>query len=181
MSAMGSTRRNEPRRRGAGFDNVVQVFVLAAFAWGLLVVLGALTLPIVTVQSSSTSPTVSAPAQPAPSPTPQSSPSSGVHPSPRITILRADGVRGVAAASAPAATSLLAAGLLRLGWSTGRRAILAVAWTLSAVLLMASIVGFVTFLIGLAGIPTGVLLILACARTAPIRRRGRGIAVPTPG
>ncbi len=163
MSPLDTTRPAEARRRGVGVDNVDRALVLAAFACGLLVVLGALTLPIVTTLPSSTSSTVIAPAQPATSP---DNPATWViHSESHRTILEADGATGIAVASAPAITSLLVVGLLRPGGGARRKAMTAGAWILSTALLLASVVGFLTILVGLAGVPTGVLLVLACARS----------------
>ena len=180
MSSADVARPDERDRRGAGPDTVARGLLLAAFAWGLLVVVGSVTVPLVTVGASSTTLTVTVPTQTGSASTP-GPPADAGHPLPRTTILRADGATGVAVAAAPAVTALLVAGLLLPGRGSRRPASLAVAWTLSAALLLASVVGFVTFLVGLAGIPTGTLLVLACVRTAPRHGRGRSGTVPTPG
>jgi hypothetical protein len=86
--------------------------------------------------------------------------------SPRVSVLRHDGLAGVAIASVPAAASLLVAGLLWVG-SRGRRTVLVpiAAWTLSIALVVAGVVGFVTFLVGIVAVPSGVLLVIACSQT----------------
>lgn len=177
MSSSDTTSLAEAPRRGAGRDKPVAVLVLAALAWGLLVIVGALTIPIVTAQS--TGPAVPAPSAPTSSPAPQPPATGTVQPSPRTTIVHADGAKGVAVASVPAVTSLLVGGLLGLERARRRKAIHVLAWTLSVGLLLASIVGFLTFLVGLAGVPSGVLLVLACSLTARIHSRGQGMPIPT--
>jgi hypothetical protein len=71
----------------------------------------------------------------------------------------------VAVASVPATISLLVAGLLLVG-SRGRRRVLVsiAAWALSTALVVAGIVGFVTILVGIVAVPSGVLLVIACSQ-----------------
>ncbi|MDQ2838527.1 MAG: hypothetical protein M3Y42_17620 [Actinomycetota bacterium] len=150
-----------PRR-----ESTTMVLVAAAIAWGFLVILAAMTVPIVTLQASPVTATATASPSPGASVTPdQTGDGQQLYESPRVTVLRHDGLAGVAVASVPAAISLLVAGLLWVG-SRGRRTVLVpiAAWALSTALVVAGIVGFVTILVGVVAVPSGVLLVIACSQ-----------------
>ncbi len=152
------------------------VLVAAAIAWGFLIILAALTVPVVTVQAPPVTATATAPASSA-AVAPATPNNTGYgqkfYESRRVTVLSHDGLAGVAVASVPATISLLVAGLLWVG-SRGRRTVLVqiAAWALSTVLVVAGIVGFVTILVGIVAVPSGVLLVIACsqAKWGPRRR-----------
>jgi hypothetical protein len=156
-----------PRR-----DNTTMVLVAAAVAWGFLIILAAMTVPVVTVQAPPVTATATAPPSLAASATPvtpvtpnHTGNGQKVFESPRVSVLSHDGLAGVAVASVPATISLLVAGLLLVG-SRGRRRVLVsiAAWALSTALVVAGIVGFVTILVGILAVPSGVLLVIACSQ-----------------
>lgn len=157
--------------RGARRESTTMVIVAAAIAWGFLVILAAMTVPVVTLQAAPVTATATAPASSAAveSVTPVTPNDTGrgqkFYESPRVTVLSHDGLAGVAVASVPATISLLVAGLLWVG-SRGRRTVLVqiVAWALSTALVVAGIVGFVTILVGIVAVPSGVLLAIACSQ-----------------
>jgi hypothetical protein len=159
-----------PRR-----ESTIRVLVVAAIAWGFLILLAAMTVPIVTLQAPPVTATATASPSPSPSVTPVTPDDTGngqkLYESPRVTVLSHDGLAGVAVASVPATISLLVAGLLWAG-SRGRRTVLVpmAAWGLSTALVVAGIVGFVTFLVGIVAVPSGVLLVIACAQAQAGRR-----------
>jgi hypothetical protein len=148
------------------------VLVAAAIAWGFLIILAAMTVPVVTLQAPPVTATATAP--PGASATPVTPNDTGngqqLYESPRVTVLSHDGLAGVAVASVPATISLFVAGLLWVR-SRGRRTVLVsmAAWALSTALVVAGIVGFVTILVGIVAVPSGVLLVIACsqARSGP--------------
>jgi hypothetical protein len=152
-------------------DSTTLLLVIAAFAWGMLLILGAVTVPIITASvppvTASAPPTHGASATPSVRPNGQQ-----LFESPRVSVLSHDGAAGVVVAGIPAAISLLVGGLLWAETRRRRRVFLSIAaWALSAALVAAGIVGFLTFLVGIVAVPTGVLLILACSRAAPWRSR----------
>lgn len=163
-------------RRGS----TTRVLVAAAIAWGFLIIFAAMTVPVVTVQGAPVTATATAP--PSPSPGASATPVTPVTPddsgnsqklyeSPRVTVLRHDGLAGVAVASIPAAISLLVAGLLWLASRSRRTVLLPIAaWALSTALVVAGIVGFVTILVGIVAVPSGVLLVIACSQARSGRR-----------
>ena len=159
-----------PRR-----ESTTMVLVAAAIAWGFLIILAAMTVPVVTLQAPPVTATATAPPSPGASATPVT-PVTPVTPndtgdvqklyeSPRVTVLSHDGLAGVAVASVPATISLLVAGLTWVG-SRGRRTVFVpmAAWALSTALVVAGIVGFVTILVGIVAVPSGVLLVIACSQ-----------------
>jgi hypothetical protein len=162
-----------PRR-----ESTTMVLVAAAIAWGFLVILAAMTVPVVTVQAPPVTATATAPPPPSGASVTPNDTGNGqkLYESPRVTVLSHDGLAGVAVASVPATISLLVAGLLWVG-SRGRRTVLVpiAAWALSTALVVAGIVGFVTILVGIVAVPSGVLLVIACSqaqwgpRTIPAR------------
>ena len=148
------------------------VLVAAAVAWGLLIVLAAITVPVVTLQAPPVTATATAPASSGAPATPNDTGNGQkFYESPRVTVLSHDGPAGVAVASVPAWISLVVAGLLWQG-SRGRRTVLVpmAAWALSTALVVAGIVGFVTILVGIVAVPSGVLLVIACSRAHLGRR-----------
>ena len=154
-----------PRR-----ESTTMVLVAAAIAWGFLVILAAMTVPVVTVQAPPVTATATAPSSSPPSPGASVTPNDTgngqkLYESPRVTVLSHDGLAGVAVASVPATISLLVAGLLWVGLR-GRRTVLVpiAAWALSTALVVAGIVGFVTILVGIVAVPSGVLLVIACSQ-----------------
>ena len=165
----GSARAHVNPPGGSRRGSTTTVLVAAAIAWGLLVIGAAMTVPVVTVQAPPATATATAPASPGASESPGTPSDTGngqdLSESPRVTVLSHDGLAGVALASVPAAISLLVAPLLVVG-SRGRRtaSVSPAAWALSITLVVAGIVGFVTILVGIVAVPSGVLLVIACAR-----------------
>ena len=151
----------------------------AAVAWGLLVVLAAMTVPVVTVQPPAVTATATASANAAVSAPASTSDEFVYRPSPRVTVLAHDGPAAVALAAVPAAVSLLVAGLLGMA-AGGRRPgpALAAAWVLSGAVVAAGVVGFVTILVGIVAVPSGVLLLVACAQTRQAARPLPPVPVP---
>ncbi|MDP9116858.1 MAG: hypothetical protein M3O28_06300, partial [Actinomycetota bacterium] len=97
--------------------------------------------------------------------------------SPRVSVLSHDGAAGLVVAGVPAAISLLVGGLLWAESRDRRRVLVSIgAWALSVALAVAGLAGFLTFLVGIVAVPSGVFLILACSRAAP-RRPSRPISV----
>ncbi|MBY8877033.1 hypothetical protein [Actinacidiphila acidipaludis] len=80
---------------------------------------------------------------------------------PRHSLLQVHGAAVLLPSAVPLLVALLVTGALYAGRHGGRRWTLAVAWTLSVALLAAALAGFVTFLIGIYVVPTGVLLTAA--------------------
>lgn len=152
-----------PRRRSPAL-----VLAAAAIAWGVLVMVAATTVPVVTLQDAPATATATAPSSTSSSGESVTPDDTGnhqtFHASPRVTVLRHDGPAGVAIASVPAVVALLVAGLLWVASRRQRTVLVPVAaWALSVVLVLAGIVGFVTILVGAVAVPSGVLLVLACS------------------
>jgi hypothetical protein len=82
---------------------------------------------------------------------------------PRYSLLQVHGALVLLPAAVPLLVALLVAGALYAGRAGDRRWTLQAAWILSGALLAAAAVGFVTFLIGVFVVPTGVLLVTATA------------------
>ncbi|SEN53287.1 hypothetical protein SAMN05216267_1006148 [Actinacidiphila rubida] len=89
---------------------------------------------------------------------------------PRHSLLRVHGAAVLLPAAVPLLVALLVAALLYAGRHGGRRWAHAAAWALSTALLAAALVGFVTFLIGVFVLPTGVLLVAATVMAHSARR-----------
>jgi hypothetical protein len=157
-----------PRR-----DSTTRVLVAAAIAWGFLIIVAAMTVPVVTLEPPPATATATAPPEASATPVAPNGTGNGqtLYESPRVTVLSYDGLAGVAVASVPATISLLVAGLLWVG-SRGRRTVLVpiAAWALSTALVVAGIVGFVTILVGIVAVPSGVLLVIACSQARSGRR-----------
>jgi hypothetical protein len=142
--------------------------VAAAIAWGFLVILAAMTVPVVTLAGPTVTATSTAPPAPGASvatATPDDAATSPrLYESPRVTVLTHDGLAGVAVASVPATISLLVAVLLCVRSRSRRTGLVPMAaWALSIALVVAGIVGFLTILVGIVAVPSGVLLVIACA------------------
>ena len=108
-----------------------------ASAWGVLLILLAVVLPVYTVDSSH----------------------AGLQP--RHSLVRVFGYRVLVLAAIPCIISVLVGALLRLRMATGWRWLNTFAWGLAGATLLAAITGFATFFIGIYVLPTGVLLCLA--------------------
>ena len=155
------------------------VFLLvgAAIVWGIGLIVLAGTLPVVTPQVGpvTASATVTASGTVVTSTTSAAAPP--VAEQARITLVRDSGYAVLGLAALPTVTALIV-GLLvwrQAGAPTpsgGSDTARVVAWVLSAVVLLAGIVGFVTILIGVAVVPVGVLLLLACTQAALSRGSG---------
>ena len=109
----------------------------SAVAWGVLLTLLAIWLPVYTVNSNH----------------------AGLQP--RHSLVRVFGYRVLLLAAVPFVISVVVALLLRLRVATQRRWPAIVASALAWAILVAAIVGSVTFLIGIYVLPVGVLLCLA--------------------
>jgi len=92
---------------------------------------------------------------------------------PRYSLLHVHGAAVLLPSAVPLLVALLVTALLYAGRQGGRRWTLPVAWTLSVALLCAALVGFVTFLIGVFVVPTGVLLTAATLMAQTARRTPR--------
>ena len=80
---------------------------------------------------------------------------------PRDTLYQAHGALVLLPAAAPLLLAALVTAALYAGRHGRRRWTLPVAWTLSIALLGTAVAGFLTFLIGIFVVPTGVLLTVA--------------------
>jgi anaerobic C4-dicarboxylate transporter len=92
---------------------------------------------------------------------------------PRYSLLQAHGAVVLLPSAVPLLVAVLVTAALYAAQGRGRSWPLPLAWALSVALLAAALVGFVTFLIGVFVVPTGVLLVAATSlahragRTAP--------------
>jgi hypothetical protein len=133
-----------------------------AIGWSLLLLVLAATVPIASEQSSSSSsssaPTASSALSPA-EPEPLESVSESFSAPPRHSLLHEAGRRSLGVVAIPLVGSVLVGLLLR----DRRRWIQILAWTISILLTVAALVGFVTIVVGIVALPTGGLLIGACA------------------
>lgn len=86
-----------------------------------------------------------------------------LHAVPRVTLVTHDGFTVLLLVAIPLLASLVVGLLLWLRAGAGSIAAGIAAWTLSVAVLTGAVVGFVTFLIGIAVIPNGILLVAACA------------------
>jgi hypothetical protein len=132
----------------------VLALVGAAVAWGAMLLVLAAVLPVVTRQQ----PSVLAP--------PPGQTSTTVSTATHVTLVSNDGYGVLALIALPVLASVLVGMLLRINGSTGGPAGVA-ALVVAVLVLVAGVVGFLTYLIGGAVIPVGVLLIVACLRGAP--------------
>lgn len=101
---------------------------------------------------------------------------------PDYSLYRANGPLVLLPAASPLLVALLVGVLLHAGRHGDRRWVLPVAWALSGTLLCAAVVGFVTFLIGIFAMPTGILLVAAThlAQTTKTRRAAAHRTAPNP-
>lgn len=163
---------NEPDSQSSNPDAKRKILLLAgaASAWGLILILLAIVLPIVTPQG--------APAVAPPAPAIRAGTATALPvPSaprlvnlPRVTLVGHDGYAVLFLVALPMLISVVV-GLL-LWWRTAGspRSVTVIAWVLAIALLVAALIGAVTILVGLAVLPTGILLVILCvdvARPAP--------------
>lgn len=171
MSTANEGSSFRPPRTGA-LDPSVLLLLAAAVGWSVLLLICAITVPVVTVQSPPATSTASAHSPLSTAPRVDSStPSAVVSASRRVTVRQRYGGSGIAVAAAPGAVSVLVSTLLVGSLTVRRRIFAAAAWGLSGALLAAAVVGFVTFLIGIVVVPTGALLVAACMRASAHGRR----------
>jgi hypothetical protein len=134
-----------------------------AVAWSLLLLVLAATVPIASEQSSwsssSAAPTAAASSAAPALPEPLESASATFSATPRHSLLHEAGGRSLGVVAIPLVGSILVGLLLR----DRRRWRQILAWTISIALTLAALVGFVTILVGIVALPTGGLLIGACA------------------
>lgn len=154
-------------RRSRILRDPVFVLVGTAIAWGILLLVLAGTLPVVTPQSppgrASAAVTSSGTVVTTGSTVTGSTPER-----PRVTLVDDAGRRILGLVAVPTLAAMIVGVALR-------RRPGVVAWVLSAGVLLAGIVGFVTVLIGVAVVPMGILLLLACTQSA-VSSRGTGAA-----
>lgn len=139
---------------------------------GLVILLAAAFVPIVTLQSAPMSAVASAADSTAVTPS-ADLPSAAAAPTPvltaapRVTLLTHYGVSALGIAAIPLLAAIIVGVLLYRGILADSLNARVVAWSLSAVLTAAGVVGFVTILIGVVVVPVGVLLLVACKHAAP--------------
>ena len=139
------------------------VLVAIAVGWGIVLIVLAAVLPIVTPQSS---PTFSIP-------TSSSSTATGIAPAlpqiPQVTLVAQYGNWVLIPMALPALASLIVGSLLWLKVTRKTRWAGIIAWAFAGVVLIGGLIGFVTFffLVGLAVVPIGVPLLIACNSLAP--------------
>lgn len=140
------------------------LLVAVASAWGIVLIFLAAVLPIMTPQDS---PVVS-------SPTTSSSPATtGIAPAlhyiPQVTLVAFYGHSVLFFIALPALASLIVGLLLWLRVTRKSRSAGVIAWLLAGSVLIGGAIGFLTFFltIGMAIMPIGALLLLACNDVAP--------------
>jgi len=148
--------------------------VVAAVAWGFVLLILAAALPVVTPQAPpsfappppSANPDGAAPALPPPT----SGPAPAIARVPQVTLVHYYAHSVVLLAALPALASFVVGLMLWMSVARRSRAAGMGAWIVAVSVLAAGVIGFFTFLfiIGLAIVPIGVLLILACSRAAPL-------------
>jgi hypothetical protein len=147
MEARRSAWYGQPLPKGtAGRRRPGEALALWAVATGAGVLLLAAVLPVETVDSGH----------------------AGVQP--RHSLLQVHGAAVLLPSAVPLLVALLVTAALHAGRSGANRWTLPVAWTLSVALLCAALAGFVTFLIGIFVVPTGVLLTAATTLAHSARR-----------
>lgn len=149
MDAQAWRARPQPRRPLAEWRWAGDAAALWGVVTGVGVLVLAAVLPIETVDSGH----------------------AGVQP--RYSLLRVHGAAVLLPAAVPLLVAVLVTVLLYAGRHGGRRWTEAAAWGLSTALLAAALVGFVTFLIGVFVVPTGVLLVAATVMAHGARRERR--------
>ena len=139
------------------------VLVAIAAGWAIFLVVLAALLPIVTPQSSPTAST----------PTSSLSTDTGIAPAlhqmPQVTLVARYGNSVLIPMSLPALASLVVGLLLWLRVTRKSRWAGVIAWAFAGAVLIGGVIGFVTFFfqVGLAIVPIGVLLLMACNSVAP--------------
>ncbi len=141
--------------RTSGMPSTVLAVVGAAVAWGVMLLVLAAILPVVTRQQ----PPVLAP--------PPGQTSTTVSTATHVTLVSNYGYGVLALIALPVLASVLVGVLLRINGSTGRGPAGVAAVVVAMLVLAAGVVGFLTYLIGGAVVPVGVLLLIACLRGAP--------------
>jgi len=154
----------------------------AAVAWGFVLLILATALPIVTPQA----PPSFAPPPPSASPDgagtpalppPASGPAPAIVRVPQVTLVHYYGHSVLLLVALPAFASFVVGLMLWMSVAKRSRAAGIEAWIVAVIVLAAGIIGFFTFLftIGLAIVPIGVLLIIACSRAAPLAHSQTGV------
>lgn len=87
-----------------------------------------------------------------------------------VTLVQADGYRILILVAVPLLASVLVGLLLRRAATTGSRSAVVAARVVASLVLLGAVVGFLTFLIGIAAVPTGALLLAAV-----LQRPGPGV------
>lgn len=141
--------------RSSGRSPIVLALVGAAIAWDVLLLLLAALVPFVTQEPRSV---------PAPPPGQTGSTTAATT---HVTLVASNGYGVLALIALPLLASVLVGVLLWINDSMRWRPAGTAAWVVSALVLVAGVVGFVTYLIGGAVIPVGVLLLVACLRSGP--------------
>lgn len=158
----------EQKRLALNENKNVSLLVAIASAWGMVLIILAAVLPIVTPQSS---PEVV-------SPTTSSSPATtgiapALHHIPQVTLVAFYGHSVLLPMALPALASLIVGLLLWLRVTRKSRWAGDIAWVLAGSVLIGGVIGFVTFFltIGMAIMPIGALLLRACYGVAPRHAR----------
>jgi hypothetical protein len=123
-----------------------------AIGWGIVLMILAVTLPIETVNTGR----------------------AGVQP--MHSLVAVHGYIALLPAGIPLLIAIIV-GILLAG-PRGARWSVTVAWIFSVALLIAALVGFVTFLIGIFAVPTGALLVGATAMQSSRRPAAAAVSVP---
>jgi hypothetical protein len=137
--------------------------LVLASGWGALLVLLAGVLPIVSGSGSSTSSASSPPGRPGESAASPEPSSYRLVPDRRMTLVQDSGYRVLLLVGIALFVALLVSVLILLSSRTRSAVPMALAWALAVAELLASGVGFLTFLIGIFAAPTGLFLVSACA------------------
>lgn len=148
-----------------GRARLPSLLVAASAIWGTVLLALAATVPIASLPDPPAI-TAQTPANPSSAPVSTGGPAI-LHAVPRVTLVAYAGPRMLLLVMAPLLVSLTVGALLRARVRRGFAACGTTAWILSVVLLAATVVGFVTFLIGITVVPNGILLVIACARSRP--------------
>lgn len=154
----------------------------AAVAWGFVLLILATALPIVTPQA----PPSFAPPPPsaypdgagAPAlPPPASGPAPAIMRVPQVTLVHYYGHSVLLLVALPALASFVVGLMLWMSVARRSRAAGTGAWIVAAIVLVAGTIGFFTFFftIGLAIVPIGILLIIACSRASSLSPSQTGV------
>lgn len=142
----------QPRRGSGAEQRPVRALIGGAIGWGIVIPILAIVLPVESVNTGRP----------------------GVQPMRSLVSVHGYGVLSLAIIPLLIA---LVVGLLYVTRPRARWA-MTIAWILSGALLLASLVGFVTFLIGIYALPTAGLLIGALARAASGQRTPASALAP---